>query len=579
MKVKGQKFFGMILGCLFLLPGITLAQMTASVPGTAQNTSGAAGAQNVSSLGAWNMEYVGAAQSDGQADVYAYSKLAPWPNASDYLYSGCYGSVPAQSQCFMTVSLKDPKKPVRLATVPVFDPVASPQPPLSHPVWHSAALALLPVKVPCDTFKDPAVLAGTKSPTCWDPGWNTHTHYVQEGPGKILAVNEERWGSGTDTQANYHGVRFYDISDPAHPVFLSVWEAPVSDPVNGHYIDATGTHHFNFINQGQPGYESNLNNRYLFLGTEYKGYIGKILVILDVHDPRHPVEASTWHIPGQKTPEEDAQRDWVQQRSFSDPIRTDPKTGKLTKHVGLHYPAIYGNIAYLFYHQAGLVILDVKDVKHPQLLSRLDYLVPGFQDATMPEAMKQFHLDTTAYGNSHSGKLVPGHPNLLWMTDEYFTCPYGHLRMVDVADPKKPRIISHFMYPENTACDPNDPSKTPKPARFPRRGPSTHIGNAGADGLLYLAWYGMCARVIDIKDPYHPAEVGHYTYEIDSNNPRMAGCDTYDVIFGPGGLLYVSDGTSGLRVLRYTGATHGAEGRPITDPKDLAPAIKAASKF
>src|ERR1035437_692762 len=308
MKVKGQKFFGMILGCLFLVPSITLAQMTASVPGTAQNTSGAAGAQNVSSLGAWNMEYVGAAQSDGQADVYAYSKLAPWPNASDYLYSGCYGSVPAQSQCFMTVSLKDPKKPVRLATVPVFDPVASPQPPLSHPVWHSAALALLPVKVPCDTFKDPDVLAGTKPHTCWDPGWNTHTHYVQEGPGKILAVNEERrvfrgsTGMGTDTQANYHGVRFYDISDPAHPVFLSVWEAPVSDPVNGHYPDARGVHHFNFRNQGEPGYLANLNNRYLFVGTEYKGNVGDILVILDVRDPKHPVEVGQWHLPGQQTP-------------------------------------------------------------------------------------------------------------------------------------------------------------------------------------------------------------------------------------------------------------------------------------
>ena len=197
--MRGQKFFGMILACLFLLPGITLAQVTASAVGT-EDTLGAVipgpvAAQNVSSLGAWNMEYVGAVQSEGQTDVYGYSVLAPWPNTDgQYLYSGCYGSVPAASQCFMTVSLKDPKNPVRLATVYVFDSVASPQPPLLHPVWHSAALALLPVKVPCDTFKDPAVLLGTKPPTCWDPGWNTHTHFVAEGPGKILAVNEERWG-------------------------------------------------------------------------------------------------------------------------------------------------------------------------------------------------------------------------------------------------------------------------------------------------------------------------------------------------------------------------------------------------
>jgi len=33
----------------------------------------------------------------------------------------------------------------------------------------------------------------------------------------------------------------------------------------------------------------------------------------------------------------------------------------------------------------------------------------------------------------------------------------------------------------------------------------------------------------------------------------VAGSDTYDVILGRDGYRYVSDGTSGLRVLRYTG--------------------------
>lgn len=553
MNALRRKFVTLVFLTVF-----TFVSHSSSRPAVAQDAS----------QSAWNMQLVGASFDNGDVDVQSYSKLAPWPDTDgQYLYSGCYDPAPlvprpGASQCFMTVSLKDPKKPVRLATVYIYDREASPQPPTSHAVWRSAALAGLAVKVPCDTFKDPAVLAGTKSPTCWDPGWNTHTHYVAEGPGKILAVNEERWRSGTDTQASYHGVSFYDVADPAHPIFLSRWQAPVSDSVNGHLPDSGGSHHFNFKNQGQPGYQTNLNDRYLFLGTEYKGYIDKILVILDVRDPRHPVEAAKWHIPGQKTPEEDAQRNWVHQRNFSNPIRTDGATGKVTKSVGMHYAAVYGNIAYLAYHQAGLVILDVQDIKKPKLLSRLDYLVPGFDDPTMPESMKRFDLDKTAYGSAHSAKLVPGRPSLLWLTDEYFSCPYGHLRMIDVADPKKPRIISHFLYPENTACDPASPGKTAYPARFPRRGPSSHIGNGRADGLLFLAWYGMCARVIDIKDPYHPVEAAHYTYQIDANKPAFAGCDTYDVTFGPGGLLYVSDGTSGLRVARYTGPTAKASGRP-----------------
>jgi len=544
----------------WFLSALIISQLAFIVPAAAQNTN---------QPDARNMELVGASQNKGQADIGPYSKMSPWPNPDgQYFYSGCYDPAPLDprpeaAQCFMSISVKNPERPERVATVYVFDPVASPEPPASHPVWKSKELANLPVKVPCDTFKDPEVLAGEKRPACWDPGWNTHTHYVAEGPGKILAVNEERRrGIGTDSQANYHGVSFYDISNPAKPVFLSRWQAPISDPVDGNYPDdADGTHHFNFKNQGEPGFLNDNNNRYLFLGTEYKGYVGMILVILDARDPRHPVQAATWHIPGQKTPEEDAQRDWVQQRSFSSPIRKDPATGKLTKHVAMHYPTVYGNIAYLSYRQGGLVTLDVSDIKNPKLLSRLDYLVPGFDDPTMPESMKKFPLDTTAYGNAHSAKLVPGRKDLLWLTDEYFSCPYGHLRMVDVSDPRKPKIISHFLYPENTACDPANPGRSATPARFPRRGPSTHIGNV-RDGVLFLAWYGMCARAIDIHDPLHPVEAGHFVYQIDSSKPQYAGCDTYDIELGQNGLLYVSDGTSGLRVLKYTGEVTRAAGKP-----------------
>ena len=39
--MERQKLWGMVLACLFLLPGITLAQVTASIVGTVQDTSGA----------------------------------------------------------------------------------------------------------------------------------------------------------------------------------------------------------------------------------------------------------------------------------------------------------------------------------------------------------------------------------------------------------------------------------------------------------------------------------------------------------------------------------------------------------
>jgi hypothetical protein len=323
------------------------------------------------------IEELGIAFNEGHVDLGPYSKLSPWPRTDGrYLYSGCYDpaplepTIPGADRCFMTVDLKDHTQPQRLATVYVYDRDGSPSPPAGHVVWTSTyQYPNLPVLAnPDDCFvnwADSGIAAGTTKPACWNPGWNTHTHHVQEGPGQILAVNLERYRGGTNRQTNYHGIRFYDISKPAKPVFLSQWNAPVSDPNpnTGIWPDAGGAHHFNW------------SSRYLFLGTEYKGFIGKILVILDVRDPKHPVEAAKWWIPGQKTPEEDGIRDWVQQSSFSNPVvklTSGSNKGKYTKHLGMHWVSIQGNRAFLSYHQAGLVNLDVTDPSNPKFLSRLD---------------------------------------------------------------------------------------------------------------------------------------------------------------------------------------------------------------
>ena len=507
---------------------------------------------------AWNFERVGTATlATGALDRGAYSKLGPWPRTDgEYLYSGCYDPSPvdtaraAPDRCFMTVDVSAPTRPVRLATVHAFDTVASPSPPPGHIVWAADyPFANLPVQVPCRVqWSDPGIAAGTQPPACWDPGWNTHNHYVQNGPGDILAVNQERYRQGTPRQPGYHGVKFYDISDRADPKLLSYWEAPTSppDPETGVYPDARGTHHFNF------------DGPYLYLGTEYAGYIGKILVILDVRDPANPVEAGKWWLPGQKTPEEDAIRDWEQQPSFNRPIvRTE--NGLWTKHVGMHYATVADNVAYLSYHQAGLVILDVSDRANPTLLSRTDYLLPGADDTNPDIAACQQAAGTeeAACGNTHAAKRVP-RTDLLMVSDEYFTCPYGHVRLFDVSDPSGPALLSHYLTDQNAACDPDSPMQPADAARFPRRPASSHLGNPLTDDIYLMAWYGNGVQAIDISDPARPVSAGHFNYRIDrdlggAEQPAYAGSDTYDVILGRDGYLYVSDGTSGLRVLRYTG--------------------------
>ena len=514
----------------------------------------------------WNFERVGTMMGgEGNIDLQTTSKLAPWPTTDGrYLYSGCYDPAPlmpkdtAADRCFLTVDIGDPLKPVRSATMYTFDRVNSPSPPASHIIWSGDyPFPNLPVQTPCTVdWNDEEISAGIKPPPCWDPGWNTHTHYVQKGPGNVLAVNQERYREGTDRQASFHGIKFYDVADPSTPVFLSYWEAPVTppDPETGVYPDANGTHHFNF------------SGPYLYLGTEYHGFIGKILVILDTTDPRHPREVGKWWMPGQKTPEEDSLRDWEQQPYFIFPVIKN-ENGKWIKHVGMHYVTVYRDRAYLSYQQAGLIILDVSDRSKPRLISHTDYLVPGY-DPTNPdiEACRRAAGGVdAACGNAHSAKLIPGRDDLLLMSDEYFTCPFGHVRIFDVKDQFHPKIISHFLTDLNLECDPDRPQQPANAERyrvmFPQIplmvGPSSHIGNAWGSDLYFMAWYGAGLRAIDISNPHHPVEVGYYQYRIDKDVqtrlPGFAGSHTYDVIFGPGGFLYVSDASAGLRVLRYTG--------------------------
>ena len=522
---------------------------------------------------AWNMERVGAVVNDnGEVDARTYSKLGPWPNPDQgrFIYAPCYdtGVIPLNpniadepgiDRCFAIVDLgKDPANPIRLSTVHTYDLEKSPSPPLGHIIWSDDyPYPNLPTKSPCKVdWDDPAIASGEKPASCWDPGWNTHSHYVQNGEGDILAVNQEEYRKGTKRQANYHGIKVYDISDRSNPKFLSYWEAPVSppDPETGKYqADSKGVHHFNF--QG----------RYLFLGTTHEGYIGKILIILDLNDPRTPKEAGRWWLPGQKTPEEDARRNWVQQRIFVFPVVMN-EAGKWTKHVGMHYVSIDGDIAYLSYHQAGLVILDVSDKSNPKFLSQLDYLLPG-ADPTTPDAdecRRAAGGKPAACGNAHSAKVVPDREHLLVMSDEYFTCPYGHVRIFDVSDKTNPRILSHFMTDQNTACGSENtqgPADTSRYVPFyPPRvyiGPSSHIGNAWGENLYFMAWYGAGVRAIDISDPYNPVETGYYEYRIDKDfgfdDPKLGASHAYDVLIGKDGLLYVSDAEAGLRVLRYTG--------------------------
>jgi hypothetical protein len=112
---------------------------------------------------------------------------------------------------------------------------------------------------------------------------------------------------------------------------------------------------------------------------------------------------------------------------------------------------------------------------------------------------------------------------------------------VDIKDEKNPRVISHFWYPTQIDCERDWGVGTT---------PSAHLGTAKDSKLYWMAWYAYGLRGIDISDPENPVEAGHYFYRILDDTSTSV---TYDIAFGPKGLLYVTDNVSGIRVLKYEG--------------------------
>jgi hypothetical protein len=72
------------------------------------------------------------------------------------------------------------------------------------------------------------------------------------------------------------GFKIYDVSEPARPKLVCY-----------HKTGGIGVHRFD------------MDERHAYISTEMKGYVGNILVIYDLRDPRRPQEVSRWWMPGQ----------------------------------------------------------------------------------------------------------------------------------------------------------------------------------------------------------------------------------------------------------------------------------------
>src|SRR6266568_3686250 len=167
--------------------------------------------------------------------------------------------------------------------------------------------------------------------------------------------------------------------------------------------------------------------------------------------------------------------------------------------------------------------------------------------------------------NGHSAVPIPGTHYALTtdevygtFTDPSFGCPWGWARIIDVADPAHPVIISEYKISEDqqSFCG----SSRDDPLTEQVTSYSSHNPTVLPD-LAFVDWHSGGIQAIDLSDPTNPVQAGFFLPKplgkvaledpALSEGPNKVVFWSYPIIRD--GLIYAIDIRNGLYVLKYTG--------------------------
>lgn len=332
-----------------------------------------------------------------------------------------------------------------------------------------------------------------------------HSHKVRvDDKLQIMMVNYEQQGTTTSKT----GLAIFDISDRSKPKLLTIW----SD-------GGKGVHRYTY----------DFQRKYVYLSADVRNYNGAIFVVLDVHNPREPLEVARWWLPGQGPGEN---------------FDYDPLWSGIPGDFRVHHPLLGpdGNF-YMGYWNGGYVVAR------------------AYWDAS-GSRITGFQKEPLAHVNWAMTIKSPGHTFLPvfhkvagWdvavLTDEDID---------QVVDPKyQPGMwvawvdrfkadrcvitpISHYRIPQ-----PDYITNAPEKPNFGTHQPHEYVAE---DNLVYVAWWAGGLRIVDISDPFKPVEVGHFLPAPGAGNKFTASND----VFVHEGLIYVLDRFNGLDIVKYNKA-------------------------
>jgi hypothetical protein len=292
------------------------------------------------------------------------------------------------------------------------------------------------------------------------------------------------------------GFCIYDIANPTAPKLI-----------HHQLTGGIGVHRFD------------MDERYAYISTEMEGFIGNILVIYDLRNPKKPEEVSRWWLPGQH-------------------VAGGEKPAWSGKRHRLHHALRFGDEMWASCWHGGFRIVDVADLKKPKTVASYNYH-PPFPEPThtvMPVPVK--------LGGRRIAIAIDEEDQAQSANEEQARRGRLHacISIFDVSDYANVKPLSLF---EVSELD-SPYSRTPG-ARFGAH--QFHERMAGT--LVFAVWFSGGLRVIDVADPSAPREVGHFIPEPVGGRPAP---QSNDVVLDQRGLIYVVDRHVGFDVLDFDGA-------------------------
>jgi hypothetical protein len=217
-----------------------------------------------------------------------------------------------------------------------------------------------------------------------------------------------------------------------------------------------------------------------------------------------------------------------------------------------------GRRAYFAYLGGGFLVADTSEFA--------DGVADPHVELVTPVENRVFWTDPGA----HSAIKVPGRDYAL-VTDEVYGklggvladhgCPWGWVRMIDVADETAPRVAADYRLPAN---EPEVCADVP-PDRENLSSFSAHNPTLTRN-LALITWHSAGLQAIDLSDPAAPRPAAQFVPKpldvVQTEDPALSSGRDKVVMWSfpviKDGLIYAVDLRNGLYILRYRGP-HAAE--------------------